>query len=116
MAATLEWVRDHYDVNRDRKIDYDEGISSVKDFLNNVITKEQLDAVQAAYNDQTLLPTYGTSPPPSTVTLLWVRDHYDVNRDRKIDFNEAIKSTQDFSNNLITLLNGYKFQTWFQNR
>ena len=97
MAVTLEWVRDNYDANKDRRIDKSESIAAMNDLIySGSITREQFDAVKAAYDNNTLLPSYDTpAPPPTTVTLLWIRDHYDSNKDRHIDKTEAIKAMND---------------------
>ena len=69
MVVTLEWIRDNYDTNKDRHIDKPEAIVAMNDLIyDGSITREQYDAVYAAYTNDTLLPEYGTTPPPSTET------------------------------------------------
>lgn len=59
MAATLEWIRDHYDVDKDRYITKSEVGNALDDYFANLITREQFYAVKAAYDSHTLLPAYG---------------------------------------------------------
>jgi len=57
----LLWVRDHYDFDKNRYIDFDEISAAVQDYFNAVITNEQLQGVQDAYDDSTSLPAYSTA-------------------------------------------------------
>ena len=59
MAITLEWIRDHYDTNKTRHIEGAEGSMASFDFAHGTITQEQLDAVNDAWKNYTLLPDYG---------------------------------------------------------
>ena len=61
MSTTLEWIRDHYDADKDRLISFDEVNGAVKDYFSGEISNEQVGAVRDAYNAQTLLPDYGGS-------------------------------------------------------
>jgi len=62
-TVTLEWIRDRYDANKDSYIDKSETAKALNDYLSaKTITKEQYDAVQLAYDNQTLLPAYPTPP------------------------------------------------------
>ena len=105
MAVTLEWVRDHYDANKDRYIDNDEQKKAVYDRMDVLITQEQLVAVIAAYNDHTLLPAYSTPTPPSAITCngatphhssgCALLKHYDVDNDGKISDTEQFSARRD---------------------
>jgi hypothetical protein len=58
LAVTLEWVRDHYDANKNRYID-DAEIPLAEDHWNDgIITDEQYDAVSSVWSAHILLPAY----------------------------------------------------------
>ena len=60
---TFEWVRDHYDTNKNRYIDQNELQVAEDDFYHNeTINEEELGAVYDAYDKHTLLPAYGAPP------------------------------------------------------
>ena len=61
MTVTLEWVRDNYDVNKNRYIDDTELNQSVYDYTGGGITKDQYLAVKDAFDKKTLLPAYDSS-------------------------------------------------------
>jgi hypothetical protein len=64
MAVSLTWIRDHYDtIVKDRYIDDAEVKNANWDYFDNLITKEQLQAVVNAHSLHTLLPAYGTISP-----------------------------------------------------
>ena len=71
MVVTLVWVRDHYDKNKDRYIDRYEVSPASYDLAVGTITQEQLDAVEAAWEDGTLLPAY---PDEHAVSFVLPRD------------------------------------------
>jgi hypothetical protein len=60
LAVTLEWVRDHYDANKNRYIESDEVDNASADYPAK-ITMEQLFAVIDASANRTLLPAYTTT-------------------------------------------------------
>lgn len=103
MAVTLTWIRDNFDANKDRYIDYDEFKVAVRAYATGKITYEEYIAVKAAYDDKTLLPAYDGAPPPTDgVTLIWIRDHYDANKNRFIDASENKQAIYDFNVGKIT--------------
>ena len=59
MSTTLEWIRDHYDADKDRLISFDEVNGAVKDYFSGEISDEQVGAVRDAFDAHTLLPDYG---------------------------------------------------------
>ena len=59
MATTLEWVRDHYDVDKDRRINNDEKNKAFTDWTDGNITINEFKDVLTAFDNQTLLPDYG---------------------------------------------------------
>ena len=64
MADTSkEWIRTHYDKNGDCHIDQDEAGASIQDYHAGIITKEQADAVIAAYDNNTNLCAGSKTPP-----------------------------------------------------
>jgi len=65
MAISTTWVRDNYDANKNRYIDQNEFHKAEEEHHGGEITEAQLDAVLAAYQNHTLLPTY--SSPTTTV-------------------------------------------------
>lgn len=60
MATTLEWVRDKYDRDHDRRINSEENGYARMDNFRGLITTEQMLAVNNAYMNKVLLPEYGT--------------------------------------------------------
>jgi len=60
MAVTLEWVRDNYDTDKTRRISEDERNSAFDDWTAGNITQPDFMVVLNAYDNQTLLPAYGT--------------------------------------------------------
>ena len=100
MAVTLEWVRDHYDANKNRYIDKTEVDAASADYPDK-ITMEERFAVVDAYYQHTLLPAY-PSPPTNGVTLEWVRDNYDANKNRYIDDAEIPLAEDHWNDGIIT--------------
>lgn len=68
MAVTLTWIRDNFDLNKNRRIDKPENDHAKDEWDAGRITKEQYSAVLQAYFNNTLLPEYGAAAPPSTET------------------------------------------------
>lgn len=99
MAVSLLWVRDNYDSNRNRHIDSDELSQAVSDNIDGKITDEELEAVRVAWRDDTLLPEYAGPDP----MLIWVRDHYDVDKDRYISYEEAHTAQIDYGEGRINV-------------
>lgn len=63
---TLTWVRDHYDIDKNRYIDDTEKGVAHDDWIVDTITTAELQEVIAANDSQTLLPAYDTPTPPPT--------------------------------------------------
>ena len=59
MAVTLEWIRDHYDADRNRRIDNDEKNKAFTDWNAGKINIVEFTGVLAAFDNNTLLPDYG---------------------------------------------------------
>ena len=97
-SATLEWIRDNYDTNKNRLIDQDEVAGVNDDYYAGKITLEQGRAVIAAHDNQTLLPEYDSS----SMSLEWIRDNYDVNKDRHIENDERLAAYADYMAGNIT--------------
>lgn len=55
---TLTWVRDHYDLDKNRYIDDAEKGAAHDDWLADTITTAELQEVIAAWDSHTLLPSY----------------------------------------------------------
>ena len=58
MVVTLEWVRDHYDINKSRYIEKNEKDSAFDDWGRNTISMSEFMNVSDAYDQHTLLPAY----------------------------------------------------------
>lgn len=58
MAATLLWIRDHYDNDHSRYIEEDEMLLARADWEADRITTDQYASVINAKNEHTLLPAY----------------------------------------------------------
>jgi len=100
MAVTLEWIRDHYDVDKSRRISTYETQNASRDHADGKITDEEKDAVIAAWTDSTLLPVYTTGS--GGTPLLWIRDNYDVDKSRYIELPEANTAWDDYKAGKIT--------------
>ena len=78
MVVTLEWVRDHYDINKSRYIEKNEKDSALDDWTAGTILALEFTKVLDAYNYHTLLPAYGGTqhavsfiiPSGATITVI----------------------------------------------
>ena len=107
--ATLEWVRDNYDSNKDRYIDKSEHDVAFKDWTAGKIDVSAFMSVLGAYDNHTLLPAYDTpteitcdGPTPNFPSGCDLLKYYDVQKDGVISGNDAFAASVHAGQGTIT--------------
>lgn len=95
MVVSLTWVRDNYDINRNRYIDQSEATTAEDDFYHeSKISEEQLGVVYDAYENHTLLPAYAT-PAAAEGSIVNFNYPSSAERGERVAIRAAIKNVGD---------------------
>lgn len=105
-SVSLEWVRDNYDISRNRYISFSEVSNAATDHrTKGTITEAQYNAVHAAYKNRTLLPEW----PATTIAkgqLVYVTHPSTGEHNTNVTITCKVRNTGDASGRFVVSLTG----------